>query len=197
MNWRNQVITEENVQELAEWISIVAVKAKAVHSNGQLDHLYKGLLYDVYRKNDPDRTYSDGYDVVQMIVCFLWENKGRNLSDHYGKNKKGKDCTILYACYNEIDRYLSRYRTTLYTTVSIEDNREKVEAIEYIPTENDYTEYDKIVDNMSLSKGEQETLDCYMAGMTYLQIARFLDVHASTIWRRRINLQKKYRQIME
>ncbi len=39
------------------------------------------------------------------IICFLWENRGRNLSDYYGKNKKGKDCTILYACYNEIDRY--------------------------------------------------------------------------------------------
>ena len=47
---------------------------------------------------------------------------------------------------------------------------------------------------MHLKQGEQETLDCYMAGMTYFDIAKFLSVNSSTIWRRRMSLQKKYLQ---
>ncbi len=41
---------------------------------------------------------------------------------------------------------------------------------------------------MNLNKSEKETLDCYMAGMTYCNIARFLEIDTSTIWLRRQSL---------
>ncbi len=47
---------------------------------------------------------------------------------------------------------------------------------------------------MNLNVGEKETLDYYMAGMTYCDIARFLEVNYSTVWRRRLSLPKKYMQ---
>ncbi len=47
---------------------------------------------------------------------------------------------------------------------------------------------------MNLNQGEQATLDCYMAGMTYCDIARFLEVDTSTVWRRRQSLMRKYMQ---
>ena len=35
---------------------------------------------------------------------------------------------------------------------------------------------------------------CYLAGMAYTEIARFLCVNASTVWRRKMKIQQKYAQ---
>ena len=192
MKLSQQVIKEENVQELGERIAIVAVRTRARIANGTLDSLYKGLLYDVYKRNIPNHIFSDGYDLAQMAMCFLWEYKGYRLDEYHGKSGKGKDCNILYACFHHLDRYLSQYIKKVYTTHSLEEKMRTVEQIPYRSTEVDYTKYDEIISKMNLKQGEQETLDCYMAGMTYCDIARFLDVDFSTIWRRRQRLQAKY-----
>ncbi len=196
MKLLEEVITEQNVQSLGEQIAVIAVGAKARRVLGHLDHIYKGLLYDVHKRNTPNHIFSDGYDLAQMAICFLWEYKECRLSDYYGKDGKGKDCNILYACYHIIDRYLWQYCKKARQHVSLEDNRDTVEEIEYRSNEQDYTKYDEIVEKMNLNQGEQATLDCYMAGMTYCEIARFLGVNFSTIYRRRMSLQKKYMQAM-
>ncbi len=194
MKLLEEVITEENVQSLGEQIAVIAVGAKARRVLGHLDHIYKGLLYDVHKRNTPNHIFSDGYDLAQMAICFLWEHKGKRLSDYYGKDGKGKDCNILYACYHVIDRYLWQYCKKVRQYVSLEDNRDTVEEIEYRSNEQDYTKYDAIVEKMNLNQGEQATLDCYMAGMTYCNIAKFLEVDTSTVWRRRQSLMRKYMQ---
>ena len=58
--------------------------------------------------------------------------------------------------------------------------------------EQDYAAVDSIIDRMHLTKGEYETLCCYMGGMQFVEIARFLSVQCSTVWRRRMAIQKKY-----
>ncbi len=192
MKLSEMVITEQNVQSLGEQIAVIAVGAKARRVLGHLDHIYKGLLYDVHKRNTPNHIFSDGYDLAQMAICFLWEHKGKRLDDYYGKDGKGKDCNILYACYHIIDRYLWQYCKKARQSVSLEENRDTVEEIEYRSNEQDYTKYDAIVEKMNLNQGEQATLDCYMAGMTYCNIAKFLEVDTSTIWRRRQSLIRKY-----
>ncbi len=194
MKLLEEVITEQNVQSLGEQITVIAVGAKARRVLGHLDHIYKGLLYDVHKRNTPNHIFSDGYDLAQMAICFLWEHKGHRLSDYYGKDGKGKDCNILYACYHVIDRYLWQYCKKARQSVSLEEKAKQVEQIEYRSNEQDYTKYDAIVEKMNLNQGEQATLDCYMAGMTYCDIARFLEVNLSTVWRRRQSLMRKYMQ---
>ena len=76
MKLSNQVISEQNVQSLGEQIAIIAVKTKSRRLSGKLDRLIKGLLFDVYKRNTPDHIFSDGYDLVQTAVCFLWEYRG-------------------------------------------------------------------------------------------------------------------------
>lgn len=163
-NILNEVITEDNVQTLGEMIAIKALKTVASHSN----YLYKGLLFDIYKRNTPNHKFSDGYDLVQTAVIFLWEHKGKRLSDYYGKNGKGKDCNLLYACYHVIDRELSRERKRIAINVSLDDDRKHFDEI---PVEDkkgdDYTVYDTIISKMNLKQGELDTLNCYMAGMTY------------------------------
>ncbi len=194
MKLLEEVITEQNLQSLGEQIAVIAVGAKARRVLGHLDHIYKGLLYDVHKRDTPNHIFSDGYDLAQMAICFLWEHKGKRLDDYYGKDGKGKDCNILYACYHVIDRYLWQYCKKARQYVSLEEKAKQVEQVPYRATENDYTKYDAIVEKMNLNVGEKETLDCYMAGMTYCKIAKFLEVDTSTIWRRRQSLMRKYMQ---
>ena len=51
---------------------------------------------------------------------------------------------------------------------------------------------EKTIRKMKLTKVERDVLNCYMAGMTFVQIARFLGVDNSTVWHRRQRLQIKY-----
>lgn len=45
---------------------------------------------------------------------------------------------------------------------------------------------------MKLTAAEYETLCAYMAELTYLEVTRLLNVNRTTIWRRKMNLQRKY-----
>ena len=61
----------------------------------------------------------------------------------------------------------------------------------------DYTTYDAILERLNLTKGEKETIDCYMSGIGFSEQARLLSLNLSTIWRRRKSAQIKYLAIAE
>lgn len=56
----------------------------------------------------------------------------------------------------------------------------------------DYTVVDELIAKMKLTAVEYETLCAYMAGLTYLEVTRHLNVNRTTIWRRKMSIQKKY-----
>jgi len=56
---------------------------------------------------------------------------------------------------------------------------------------NDYTAFDGLISKMKLTAAEYETLCDYMAGLTYLEVTHILNVNRTTIWRRKMNLQRK------
>ena len=53
---------------------------------------------------------SDGYDVAQTAICFLYQFIGKKVSDIYGKDRRGKEIIIKLACYWKVDGELMRYR---------------------------------------------------------------------------------------
>ena len=57
---------------------------------------------------------------------------------------------------------------------------------------NDYTAVDGLIAKMKLTAAEYETLCVYMAGLTYLEVTRLLNVNRTTIWRRKKKLLEKY-----
>lgn len=57
---------------------------------------------------------------------------------------------------------------------------------------NDYTAFDGLISKMKLTAVEHETLSILMAGFTMLQIGKILNVNRTTIWRRRMSIQRKY-----
>ena len=67
------VITEDNVQRIAELIALKALKTLCKFPQKAFTHLYNGLIRDVYYSYNPEHTFSDAYDLVQSLICFLWE----------------------------------------------------------------------------------------------------------------------------
>lgn len=59
---------------------------------------------------ETDYIVSDGYDVAQTAICFLYQFVGRRVSENYGKDRKGKEITIKLACYHEVDRFIDSLR---------------------------------------------------------------------------------------
>ncbi len=74
-----------------------------------------------------DYIVSDGYDVAQTAICFLYQYAGRKVSEICGKDKRGKELTIKLACYREVDRFID----------SLRNRSDRRGAIEYI----NFTDY--------------------------------------------------------
>ena len=55
----------------------------------------------------------------------------------------------------------------------------------------------KIIRKMKLTKGERQTLDCYIADMRFVEIADTLKIDRSNVWRRRDRIQQKCRKVYE
>ena len=75
------VITAQNIQKIAELITVGAVKNVMIHSSRDLYRLYKDLLADINRPQDSLELYSDSYDYVQEAICFLCEFLGKKTGD--------------------------------------------------------------------------------------------------------------------
>lgn len=86
-----------------------------------------------------------------------------------------------------------QYTRHLSNTISLNE-RIMSEPVKTLDEEqkNDYTAVDGLIAKMKLTAAEYETLCAYMAGLTYLEATRLLNVNRTTIWRRKINLQRKY-----
>ena len=189
----DMVISAENVQKMGEIIALTCIKTVIVRSGKDLHYLYKGLLRDINRSKDDYSPFSNAYDIAQEAMLFLCQHIGEKLGDNC-ITKYGKTTTIKSACYRCADNYLQKqYTRHIISTVSL-DERITSESETTFDEEqkNDYTAVDGLISKMKLTAAEYETLCAYMAGLTYLEVTRLLNVNRTTIWRRRMSLQKKY-----
>ena len=97
--------------------------------------------------------------------------------------------------FRHTDRYLDKQYTAHIThTISLDERITAAsETILDDEQKNDYTVVDGLISKMKLTAAEYETLCAYMAGLTYLEVTRLLNVNRTTIWRRRMSLQRKYK----
>lgn len=189
----DMVISAENVQKMGEVIALTCIKTVIVRSGKDLHYLYKGLLRDMNRSKDDYSPFSNAFDIAQEATLFLCQHIGEKLGDNY-TTKYGKVVTIKSACYRCADNYLQKqYTRHLANTVSLNE-RITAEPESTLDNEqkNDYTVVDGLIAKMKLTAAEYETLCAYMAGLTYLEVTRLLNVNRTTIWRRRMSLQRKY-----
>ena len=189
----DMVISAENVQKMGEVIALTCIKTVIIRSGKDLHYLYKGLLRDINRSKDDYSPFSNAYDIAQEAMLFLCQHIGEKLGDDY-TTKYGKVVTIKSACYRCADNYLQKqYTRHIANTISLDERiTAEPEAILDDEQKNDYTAFDGLVAKMKLTAVEHETLSILMAGFTILQIGRILNVNRTTIWRRRMSMQRKY-----
>ena len=187
-------ISYENVQLMGEMITLKTLRGRYAYARHSLEWLYVGLVKDLNRGNDTHHVFSDAYDLVQTSICFLCEFIGKKLNDVY-MVKNGQEITIKRAVYTLVGRHIDRMRRHIARACDINDYTEEfsVEIDHY--EEKDYTEVDNKIERLGLKPRDRTVLDCYMAGMTCFEIAEFLEIDRTTVWRRRQRAQVKYKAL--
>ena len=187
------VITADNIKKIGELIALLTIRTVMCRSGKDLYRLYDGLIKDCNKSNDSIDEYSDGYDIAQTAMLFLCEHIGKRLGDNY-TTTRGNVISIKQACFRFTDRYLDKQFTRhLAHTTAISDSVAS-SHITFIDDEsnNNYIAVDALIERMNLTQGEYDVLSAYMSGLTYLEVTQLLNVNRTTIWRRRMSLQRKY-----
>lgn len=192
-------ISDENVKLMGEMIALQALRTVKKYDIKVADKLYIGLIKDLHHMSEIGYTISDGYDVAQTAICFLYQYAGRKTSEICGKDKRGKGLTIKLACYREVDRFID----------SLRNRSDRCGAIEYIDftdykalpvdpvncfekEQTDYRKYDELVNALKLSALGLAILNCYMNGMRQAEVCAELEIGRGTIHHRKASIRQRY-----
>lgn len=189
-------ITADTVKGFGENIALHTLKQLMAYRYKEIAPLYYGLIRDIHSEGDIKHTISEGYDVAQTAICFLCEYMGRKLVDMV-IGKYGKPVTIIHACISEVGNYIHRrrkYRENTYPLLAT-DMAKTAEPFEENTIEESHEKVEKTIRAMHLTNRQKLTLDCYMKGMGVMEISRLLNVATCTVWRNRMQLQRKYNEL--
>ncbi len=195
-----EAISAKNVRLMGEMIALQALRTIKKFDIRVADKLYIGLIKDLHHMNEVGYIVSDGYDVAQNAICFLYQFVGRKVSEIYVKDSKGKEITIKLACYREVNRFIDVLRNrpdrrgTIVESIDFTNYKalpvDPVNCFEHEQT--DYTKYDELVGALQLSALEIAILDCYMNGMVQSEVCAELGIGRSTINHRKASIRQRY-----
>ena len=192
----DEPISYENVRLMGEMIALQTLRTLKKYDWKIADKYYIGLIKDLHHMGEVDYLVSDGYDVAQTAICFLYQFIGRKVSDIYGKDRRGKEITIKLACYREVDGELMRYRRKMEKTSYIDFTSYKalpmdpVNCFEHEQT--DYSKYDALLETLHITELELAILNCYMNGMRQSEVCAELGIGRGTINHRKASIRKRY-----
>ena len=189
-------ISKNNVKLMGEMIALQTLRTLKKYDWKIADKYYIGLIKDLHHMGEVDYILSDGYDVAQMAICFLYQFIGKKVSDIYGKDCRGKEITIKLACYREVDNELMRYRRKMEKTSYIDFTSYKalpmdpVNCFEHEQT--DYSKYDVLLEALQITELELAILNCYMNGMRQSEVCAELNIGRGTINHRKASIRQRY-----
>ena len=189
-----EVISSENVLEMAELLSLTETKWLTSYAGEFAVKVNHKLYSDVMNKNSEGYVLSDSYDIVQTVAVFLCEHFGERLDDYYRTTKKGKEVTIKYHCYNLINRVIGTKYRRLIRDVSLEALTRKTEPRTELKTfeEDSQIAVDNTISQLGLNEYYETILNCRMAGMSFPEIGRIVDRQISTVWVALNKIRKTY-----
>ena len=193
-------ISTENVKLMGEMIALQALRTVKKFDMKVADRLYIELIKDLHHMSEIDYIVSDGYDVAQTAICFLYQFAGRTVHEIYGKDKQGKEISIKLACYREVDHFINLLRNrpdrrgTVVESIDFTDYKalpmDPVNCFEHKQT--DYNKYDELVEALQLSTLELAILNCYMNGMRQSEVCAELGIGRGTINHRKASIRRRY-----
>ena len=195
-----EVISAENVKLMGEMIALQALRTHKKFDMKVADRLYIGLIKDLHHMGEIDYIVSDGYDVAQTAICFLYQYVGHTVHEIYGKDRKGKEISIKLACYREVDRFINLLRNrpdrrgTIVESIDFTNHKalptDPINCFEQEQT--DYTKYDELVEALQLSALKLAILNCYMSGMGQSKVCAELGIGRGTINHRKASIRQRY-----
>ena len=189
-------ISNENVKLMGEMIALQALRTVKKFDLKVADRLYIGLIKDLHHMGEVDYIVSDGYDVAQSAICFLYQFVGHAVHEIYGKDRLGNEITIKIACYREVDNELMRFRRKAEKTEYIDFTDYKALPMDPVNCfereQTDYGKYDELVGALQLSALELAILNCYMNGMVQSEVCAELGIGRGTINFRKASIRKRY-----
>ena len=195
-----EVISPDNVKLMGEMIALQALRTIKKFDMRVADKCYIGLIKDLHHMNEVGYIISDGYDVAQTAICFLYQFVGRKVSEIYGKDRKGKEITIKLACYREVNHFIDTLRNrpdrngTIVESMDFTDYKalpaDPVNCFEHEQT--DYSKYDKLVEKLHLTALEFAILDCYMNGMVQSEVCAELGIGRGSVNYRKAQIRQRY-----
>lgn len=191
-----EVISAENIKLMGEMIALQSLRTHKKFDMKVADRLYIGLIKDLHHMCEIDYIVSDGYDVAQTAICFLYQFIGHTVHEIYGKDRKGNEISIKLACYREIDGELMRLRRKAEKTDYIDFTDYKALPMDPVncfeQEQTDYSKYDTIVEALQLSTLELAILNCYMNGMMQSEVCTELGIGRGTIYHHKVSIRKRY-----
>ena len=201
----DEPISAENVKLMGEMIALQALRTHKKFDMKVADRLYIGLIKDLHHMGEIDYIVSDGYDVAQTAICFLYQFIGRTVHEICGKDRKGKEITIKLACYREVDHFIRLLRNkpdrrgTIVESIDFTNYKalpaDPVNCFEQEQT--DYTKYDELVSALQLSALELAILNCYMNGMRQAEVCAELGIGRGTINHRKASIRRRYNSLFD
>ena len=192
----DEPISNENVKLMGEMIALQTLRTLKKYDWKIADKCYIGLIKDLHHMGEVDYMVSDGYDVAQTAICFLYQFIGRKVSDIYGKDRRGKEITIKLACYREVDNELMRYRRKMEKTSYIDFTSYKALPMDHVNCfeheQTDYSKYDALLEALHITELELAILNCYMKGMRQSEVCAELGIGRGTINHRKASIRQRY-----
>lgn len=193
-----EVISHENVQVMAELITIKQTKCLIGYIGSNAVMAHRRVYLDVMRKNEDGYVMSDYYDLVQDIALFLCEHFGKYLDDYLYTSKKGKAVTVKTECYYIIKRELYRRYYVSGKTRSLEGYRffkDRKGFTSDEETEASYERAEQIITLMNLGEKHLIVLNARLNGVPYTQIAAILHCTTAGVHGFRYVMQRRYAEI--
>ena len=189
-------ISDDNVILMGQMIALQVFRNVLLFDYKVVEKLYNGLIKDLHHMKEPDYNISDGYDYVQIAVCFLLPFIGRNINETYTLDTKGKPVSIKTACYRHVDSHLMKFRrkNAQHRQIDFANNKEMlVDPIDCFDNHTaDYSKADAILNALHLSDIELQVLNCYINGMKQAQVISHLGIQRGSVNYRKACIRQKY-----
>lgn len=181
-------ISPDNIVRISELLALGALKYMCGHK--MLHGMYADLARDIANKDVEGYVLTESYDLAQEAAMFLCSYMGMTVNDV----KDGEQYTVRRLCNKTLcHKIYELWKVKRYTESmdALPRNREPFTEFGCEKTA-DHTKYYELMAKLRLTKGEKETIECYVAGISFTEQAKLLSVNLSTIWRRRKSAQTKY-----
>lgn len=180
-------ISPDNIVRIGELLALGALKYMCRHK--MLHGMYADLARDIANKDVEGYVLTESYDLAQEAAMFLCGYMGMTVNDI----KDGEQYTIRRLCNKKLcHKIYELWKVKRYTESMDALPRNREPFTEFEREKADYSKHDELMAKLRLTKGEKETIGCYVAGISFTEQAKLLSVNLSTIWRRRKSAQTKY-----